>query len=115
LLGFLGVDDEVVVNLHPVPLVGPVQDVHHVLLELLVLVDPEVRGGNLLLRWLVRYFLFHFRILWVVFKVEKLIPSDKGLGGCQASVERLSFLIGRGLCLLNHWFYQGGLRLDLPQ
>jgi hypothetical protein len=65
--------------------VRPVQDVHHVLLELqvLLLVDPEVRGGKVLLGC----FLLYVRILGVVFKVEELIPPDEGLGEGQASVE----------------------------
>ncbi len=77
LLGTHGVDDEAVVNLHAVPLVRPVQDVHHALFELLVLVDsPKVRRGEVLLRWLVNNFLIYIRMLRVVLKVEELVPSD---------------------------------------
>ena len=75
LLGCLGVDYEAVVNLHAVPLVGPVQDVHHVLLELLVLVPggPEVRGGKVLMS---NYFLICVRVLGVVLKVEEVVASE---------------------------------------
>ena len=116
LFSSLGVDDEAVVNFHTVPLMGPVQDVHYVLLELLVLVDStEVRGGKVLLRRLVSNFLICIRIFGVVFKVKELISSDKGIRGGQACVDGLGFLLGRGFCWLYHWLKQGRLRLDLPE
>jgi hypothetical protein len=62
------------------------------------------------------YLSSYVRVLGVVFKVQELIPSHKGLGGGQASVEGPRFLRGRGsFCWLCHWLKQGGLRLDLPQ
>ena len=91
----------------------PVQDVHHVLLELLVLlVGPEVRRRKGLLGCL----LLCVRVLGIVFKVEELIASHEGLGGGQASVEGPRLLRGRGgFYWLSQWLEQGGLRLDLPQ
>ena len=80
---------------------------HHVLLELLMLVGgPEVRGGKVLMS---NYFLIYVRILGVVLKVEAVVASEEGLGGGEARVGRLGFLVGRGFCWLGQWLQQGGL------